>query len=1129
MEQLLERYGDTLYRIAILFAASPAQAHELLLRFARSYATQPVPSDDQQLLEAILPFMAAIPDRRQANTQHALRPMLDTLPAAESRLLSAILKLPRAQRAALAFQALQLPFEEAMQLDEQPLSELRRDALLALAESANRPTLASALTDPEVDELCRTTRAAMVLENPGQHHIPTVRGHLALCTDCRSLAQSWQGLLSQISDMLRSILRGVHMPEEFGERMLAAAEPAPTKDLRSMLRSPWLIRMALPLFVLTVIGLLVLWRPAEEQPGPTVTGATPTNLQELVAQAQTNLYSAQLQGVEHQRYQMRWPFNDGSYAPMIGEIWRDSSQKQLRAQLTHEAGGAPYEFLLTGRGAAWYGVTTLYGESIYPLVLEPDHTRVQLQLNDQQLQELTEATLAKGAWGIPYLYLEKARMSALQSWGRQRLEDGTLVEVIGYRSDAAFSMQSSLQSIQNLEVTVLLLIDPGKGQLRELREVFGPPGGDQVSRTLWRFLDSELLSDEQQIGRTFNIAFAWNGTGTFEDSQSGFIDAALPLISQHRLAIIGITPDGGTMISTEDSAAYMSVRMPMAAPNKSKSAFMIVNPGQESSGISIIYVGKDREFIFRNMADTPANQALFPTDQHVETVTAGPYQALVRPVPGGYTSMLRLPPDVSAQPTLMLTYARGYSREEMLASLASLTTLSAESLKTQIELFASSNSPPAVRELLLAALRQEHSIPADMVRRVKAHTYSRQMAAPDALSDPYHRRLYNGIPDKLNVTRWLYPALSDPTVIAAQYEERRGEDNSLYGSLYTDEHGTLFYNHVYELLDGPVINYQPAHIQEQTLLKAILCGGGHLQQQEDGSQTVTFSEQGFTGESCLWPDYVNIMSFQLQTNVTGPFFEDQPYVADLGGAVLTLTLTLDQQKLRKIETSTEVTTITISQNGQSVQLRTQAGGTVETVIVQSWELLDDSLIPLTEAPSREERAALTKNAVALAPIPETILIQQVTLTNTLQLAGGRMFVPAQPEQAEYYVATSQRLVGSNFQTASNTVFELALWQGVAVQMLLPVRESNGQIQNIIIYQGAAEPFRTFLQRYASWQSSGPDQAPLAGQLVDGWFVMTPDGSSFTLVERDGVLLALPRLWSVEQEQAQYGLQLRVEQ
>ena len=64
LEQLLERYGDTLYRIAILFAASPAQAHELLLRFARSHTTSPIPSDDQQLISALLPFMAELPERR---------------------------------------------------------------------------------------------------------------------------------------------------------------------------------------------------------------------------------------------------------------------------------------------------------------------------------------------------------------------------------------------------------------------------------------------------------------------------------------------------------------------------------------------------------------------------------------------------------------------------------------------------------------------------------------------------------------------------------------------------------------------------------------------------------------------------------------------------------------------------------------------------------------------------------------------------------------------------------------------------------------------------------------------------------------------------------------------------------
>lgn len=1097
---MLERYGDTLYRIASLFAASPAQAHELLLRFARSYTTALVPSDDQQLLEALLPLMQEIPDRRQANAQHAMRPMLDTLPAADARLLTAILKLPRAQRAALAMLALQLPFEETMQLDEHPLSELRRDALLGLAELMNRPTLAAAMTDAEANELCQVTRAALILEDPGQHHTAAVRGHLALCTDCRSLSQSWQGLMGQVSDMLRSVLRTVHMPEEFGERMLVAAQPVPSRDMRSMLRNPWLLRMALPVFVLGLIAILVFWRPPEEPASPTASGAGAVNLIALITSAQGNLYSAQSEVVQLQSYEMRWPFSDGSYAPLVGQIWRDPARNQLRAQLTHDSGGAPYEFLLTGRGTAWYAITSLYGDSVYPLLLEPRHTRIQLRLNEQELRDLSEATLVRGAWAIPKLYLEQARTAKLQSWGRQRIEDGTLVEVIGYRSDRAFSLPSTAQPIDDLQVTVLLLIDPAKGQLRELREVFGPPGGDQVSRTLWRFVSTEELTEAQQIARTFNVAFAWNGTGSFDEQQTGFVHAALPLVRKERLETFNSAGDFSSL--NFDNNVTIGFHMPTLVPDKTNVAFLISNNAQNISDVSLVYLGKEREFVFRNMIDTPENQALFSTDQSVETVSTGAYTALLRQVPNGYTAMIRLPVKNSFLPSLMLTYAQGYTRDQVLAILASLAAPTSDTLKQQIELFGSRNLSDDMRELLLAALRQDHSIPADQVRRIRSMVYTRQMLAPDLLLDPYHRRPYN-VPANLITTDWFYPAAAGAS-IAAQYQERRGANDVLYNSSYTDHDGTGMDSYSYGTRPGPITHLVPAHAQDSVLFRALMCGNGQVQEDSKGSKIITLTEQNVTAQSCLWPDYLNIMTYQLETRGNDRFWEGIPYLADLGGSKLTLTLSIDEQNvLRKAETH---------------------GFLGVPIMLESWELLEDLLIPVAEAPTATQRQALMGQEFDTAP--ETFLLQQVTMTDTLKIAGGRMFVPEQAEQAQYFVAVSQPLVGTNFQMATDSVFELALWHGVATQMVLPVQEADGQRRDYIIYQGAAQPLREFLQRHATWQSSAPNFGmPIAGQSRDGWTVFTQQandfsaGNVFTIVEIEDIMIIFPMPDTLEQQAA----------
>lgn len=1085
LEQLLERYGDTLYRIAILFAASPAQAHELLLRFARSHITAPIPSDDQQLISSLLPFLAELPERRQANTQHALRPMLDNLPAADAHLLTAILKLPRAQRAALAFLALQLPFEEGQQLDQQPLADLRRDALLALAPVMNRPTLAAALTNPEVDELCRTTRAALILEEIGQHHTAAVRGHLALCTDCRALSQSWQGLIGQLSDGLRSVLRTVHMPEEFGERMLAAAEPTSSQGAGSILRSPWLVRMVLPVLVLSLIALLVFWRAPEEPSTPILTGAAPVALKTLITRAYDTLYTSQAEGIQHQYYQMRWPFGDGSYAPLVGQIWRDPASNQLRAQLTHESGGAPYEFLMTGRGTAWYAVTNLYGESIYPLLMDAAPMRAQFQLTEQQLRDLSQATFAKGAWGIPQLYLEQAQSATLQSWGRQRTEDGTLVEVIGFRSDTAFSMQA--QTIDNLQVTVLLMIDPVKGQLREVREVFGPPGGDQVSRTLWRFVASETLTDEQLIGRSFNMTFAWNGTGDFKESQFSFIHPALPLVSQNRLSSLSIADGVLSWSYLNPSQMPYDIYMPTAAPDKATRAFLLSNTAQGSEGFSILYLGQGREFIFRNMLDTPANQALFPTDQGVETVTIGNYRVLMRRVPGGYMTLQTMPTDGGRLPMLVFGYASGYSREQVLATLATLQPLAVDTLQQQMELFSSTNNPNGVHELLLTALTQEKPQPGpEQVRRTHALIFTRQSENSDRLSDPYHRLPYDGVSVGQYVTKWLYPGTADR--LPYLYLERRDADDRLYEVIDTD--ATL----------PRAYSYAP----EPFLLAALICGGGQLSTGQGESTLITFSVKNFSESTCLWPGYQQLMLKQLQGNER--FAANEPYLADLGDTALTLTLTLDKQHvLTRAETTASLGT---------------------PVVLKSWQLEEDKLIPLAEAPTTAYRGSSVKTlSQQVEDVPTTFLLQQVTMSDTLKIAGGRLLVPEQPDQASYFVAVSQPLVGSNFQAASNSVFELALWEGVATQLVLPVQQSDGQAQDFIIYQGPAQAFREFLQHHASWQSSAPTTGRIAGQTVDGWMVFTGTDQDYMLAELDGLLLVIPRVMTAEQQKAIDGLRM----
>ncbi|HWQ13569.1 MAG TPA: hypothetical protein VNL77_12250, partial [Roseiflexaceae bacterium] len=213
LDQALQRFGDDLYRLAVLLAPDASRASAALLRAARRLAASPDVPDERRAVEALvaaLPAERARP-RRLPSWAYPAGPR-----ASDGELLRALARLPHRQRLALGLAALRsfegLAATEGIETTEEDrgtmasavarsgsaaptsppaapavrsMAEDRRDALLALAPHALPEADLALLADAEAPEECRAARAALLLDDARTHADPAIRGHLALCAGCR--------------------------------------------------------------------------------------------------------------------------------------------------------------------------------------------------------------------------------------------------------------------------------------------------------------------------------------------------------------------------------------------------------------------------------------------------------------------------------------------------------------------------------------------------------------------------------------------------------------------------------------------------------------------------------------------------------------------------------------------------------------------------------------------------------------------------------------------------------------------------------------------------------------------------------------------------------------------------------
>ncbi len=1102
LEQVLQRYGDNLYRLALILTPDQRRAEATLLRVARSIAQLPgVQLGDAQVQQL---FLAELPVERRVPARPADWATHPEPRSPEALLLNAIAQLPYEQR-----QALVLPLIFSTDEADIPLEQrtARRSALLTLAARADHPELPARIADLTLPELCQEARAALVLSDPALHTNPLLRGHLALCEDCRNVAHAWQHVASKTEDVLRHAMRPIRMPAAMAQQMREAATPKPPNVLRAAITSTWARRAMLPLLVILAVGALV-WPRATPNPSPTAqTGAVSADMRELVRAARQTLYAVPLTGAWTQRYAMRWIFPDESFAPLVGQIWFDPETSRRRIQLTHESGGGPYELILNdGRRQLWYGTTRSYAESIFPGMVTTDRMRVLLELDKTQQEHAFETRLQSGAWALPFEYLRQAETAQLQSWGRQ-LAGTDLVEVVGYQGISALAGPADAPGGPADTVTVLLSIRVSDGSLREIRELIGPTGGEQASRLIWQVFDPEPLTVPAVVERVFMLSVAWNGTGRFPDEATQGARPELPLA------------DPSTLISPASGVEYPNgvlVDFPTSLPPGISTAVVVPISNNMQA---LTYTGIGRSLTIVGSFDaSPRNQAKFTTTGPVEQLTVAGHPTLLRRVSAaGYMLLLRPKPE-SVRQNLMLIYSTGYTREELLATLETLGPITLAHYETQYQLFSGSGANTEIQQIILAALKHEISPPVGQIRHTVASIYSRQQPGRDDLPDPYHYVAYGGRPAEETQERWIRPFETlqvtryDGQVVRIQepgseiFATDRAPDGTLIEQYSSNPAEAIIYY-------GPEqqINRLPGSVfaddsePRRTLLRLLVCGGT-LYDIPPGKQiTVTESFSNFSGP-CMRPYYSGLVTYQQQPRWATIPPEYLPAIGDLK----------EQQ----------ITTVVNFGSDGKVGLINVYAGLFDGERIEGWQLIRDE-VGTEPVPAEAQQAPVSTFLVDYfnaSPPNMPPIYGAMTITDALQLVqtpllalpdlnslakGPENPFPPDGTQLEWFGSKSGVIATPNMYTQRDWVFDYAMARGYAVQMSFDlINRTIGRQEQSIVYLGAAKQFGGFLRLRAIWQSSIPTTFRIGEQSIDGWQVFTERGT-WVLGEFDGTLIAFP--------------------
>ncbi|HEU4326872.1 MAG TPA: hypothetical protein VFS21_27275 [Roseiflexaceae bacterium] len=1087
-DQILLRYGDDLYRLALLLAPSDRLAADATIAAVRRASQSSTLPDEAAVYGALV---AALPPARSD------RPPAWMLRAqarqADGPVLAALARLPRVQRLALALILLRgLPAEQAAPATGLEADQLRgvvRDALALLAPQIMPDLPQEHFDTSAAPEECEAARRALELNSPALHEDPAIRGHLALCPRCRAAEQSWEQITTRIEEVLRRTLREVVLPAEVFERAVAPPQPTLLARARALLAQTWLRRALVPVAVLALVGALVLPRA---QSGTPTAGAPPappptTDPRALVQRALGDLYAppADGTGVWHGRWKIRWEFNSAVYAMLNAEAWRDPVGGRYRLQLVHEAGGGPYEFALSpSQQRAWYAATHLYADSIYPQVSSGESTQLDLRITPEQNRRMLEERLGSGAWGIAADYLRQALDAPdLRSWGRQRAENGDTLEVLSFLGTSPLGPPPDAPTAPPEPITLLLTINLHSGALYEVRELSGPAGSEQVGRTTWQFQGDEWIGDPIKANQQFELDNVWGGRGTFVRRDT-LPSLALPLIHPRQIRPLALA------LSSPASWPQLPAQAP---PDTTEALLFIRQTPLSHSDTFAVYTGGGRSLMISwfwqesGASGIPEGTPAEQIELNGQLVTLAPLSSR------RYRAHLPMGPEPDAP--FQIVDARGYTRAALIALLRDLRPLSLDTYQAQAPLFSDPREAEAeATAALQRALAFAPTSAEGSVRHVEGRVFLRRAGHQLQSSNPYEGPAFQGIPEETRFELW--------SRIRDGAEEIAVRTSALDGGeplerSYVGGGRTWNYNRPLDQVrgydsEGPVT----AVPWEQTLVALLECGGLQLLSQTDGTAVVSRVIRDWRQPECQ-----NARYDTLNQDETWALMGRGPY-----------TIGLTEQS--------STTRVFLDAEGRFVRWETRTGEASSGELIDAWTLERDERLTADQVAAELFDPEMPKALIDLRydrTFREEDSLREIDAQQALEYVGSPLWVlpnADQPESGTHLHAiqagTLPPWLSSSEEYRLQSPLDVALAQGFAVRFFYQfLNPSTGQmVASGQIYQGSDAQLGKYLRSAARWRNAASAEISVAGRPVQAWTLTDLNGEPWQIFTLDGTVVAM---------------------
>lgn len=1077
-DQVVARYGQDLYRLALLLTDDQQRAEQAILTTFRHLSATDA-ADEAALVRVLL---AALPPDSARTARKSSWIATHLADSSNSSLIAAWSRLPRSQRLALALTLLRSYTDQQIGdvVGEQGPGDAlptAHDGLLGLYDArygqgeAQRNGLLGTL--PEAfDDACRPVRHALAAGDDRLSFDPALRGHLALCPACRAVQQRLAGLATDVEAMFRGALRPVVLPETLVERLHAAPRPS-----RITLQPSW--RLALvPLAVLALIAVMI-WPRGRAAVAPTA--APDADASEIIRRAQTALYQPPgANGVWEGRWHVFWMLPDGAAAPMTGTIWRNMESGQTRMQLVHEQGGGPYEFLLgNGRDTLWYAVAPRYGNALYPLLFSTAHTNIQVDMQAAEQQTMIQRRLNSGAWGLANEYLRQASRAQLQRWGRQQAADGTSLEVIGFRGESPISPPTGEPDAPATETTILLTIDPATGTLYEAREINGVRGSTQAGRVMVRFDGWHERSDPADNASLFEVQRAWNGVGSFV-RVDGAIDPDLPLLANQ----YHTTP----AYFLQQPAIAPQV-LPLSLPSTIDQAQIIVPQqvifnaaGDDTFVATWVYRGPGQTVMVRNGPSTrvpPIKGQQLQLNNRTAMVRAGAGRSFVAtvPAPGGVD--------------ITMVYAQGLNWSAFVDVMNSLHPLDFPSYQAQQRLFRSARLDDRAYQLLLGALAQIEQQPADGTVHSVVRQYARQSSEQEQLRDPYHRPLH-----RTSAWREYESWVSVANHQVRQYKTvERNDDGSIAATNYGDrfvvwQHEPQFQQATLLPTYGDYYWQQANWRARSGVLDALTCASGQATTLPNGEQAVVVLEPDWLKSPCV------LMQLSVNTQRGPAFWQNNIYLgnADSGAYVVDL---INRPMSRWY---------VFDAQGALARIETRAGNEPDAELVEALQFVKSEQIAAMPIIDRAVPDAVVVRDYRQGASFDTVSESPLSQEQALQQLGTMVTPPPNDQLIDKQINRAGPGHELYFQFAGT--FDSVYYSGTLLRFDFLYRTSQRTIDSIQMFQGDASTVRAYLRATYRWQASEPLVVTVDDQLIDGWLVVGEDASRWALFEVGETFVAL---------------------